>query len=43
MSFQTSVIENSLIQIPSVLCIFFKWIPQTDLEIKFLNDLDIIT
>ena len=43
MSLQTSVIENALIEVPSVLCIFFKWIPQTDLEVKFLNDLDIIT
>jgi hypothetical protein len=31
------------VQIPSVLCIFFQWIPQTELETKFLNDMEIIT
>ena len=30
------------IGVQSVLSIFFSWIPQTDLEVKFLNDLEII-
>ncbi len=43
MSFQTNLISNSIIQIPSVLGIFYRWIPQTDLETKFINDLEVVT
>ena len=35
-------IEDSKIKVPSVLYVFFNWIPQTNLEVKFINDLDII-